>query len=883
MQGNEVMLKDNAHIITKNIAKKMDCYVDGYSLAFYPSMINMNSLEIIVEIIGHAGLHRKGKIDLDKIKNFILDEIQSIVQQENNRIIFDDEDRARTEFYEIPFNLAASRMIYCYKQDDYLIPDSDPHDVMSEENKYDEQYFNYSGRFLPMIKLWCDIIQPTNLCFTSNIVNISKDDIHFVSGNPVQQKDVNTDYEIKELEYKATSKDLVRKEVKSLEEREEKGFFPFNKYYKCLVSSRTMIPMFMNDLIPPLYKNGQLISRSYYVLDLFHYFFGETRDNMFLVKFRLLAKELKGSTLVILIDLPNHFIENEIILEDKQDQFKTKAKTTTDSNSQNKDRAFYDDMSKYNLMDTDDALDYENKIEVIRKFVDTYNKIKEGGENNEFKDLDTFCSFLFNSVARDINLVFAFTDIKAFDKNYGIEPFIKYADLASLKQVVLSKNVFTKDDYKDMANSVALAHYGANNMKDLMHQYGKNKEFMEDMDKFLTRLIDSRAGKNDAKFNSLYGFRLTINEELDFSLTGDADGNEYFADFKNKKAEEKKKKREERRAAREEMRKQNPDYDEEEYDDNGGFGAHPSSIFDMLKSQTRCDDDSPKSSNSQFELDEMIGLASIKQKVKEFANFVEISKIKENANMKSMPISKHMVFMGNPGTAKTTVATMLGKILQERGLLPTANIKHVSRDDLVGKYVGWTAQLTRDAIKAAKGGILFIDEAYSLSSGEGGTNSFGMEAIDTLVNYMDQKDVREDTLIIFAGYIKEMKEFIRTNPGLKSRIGFYFEFPDYSTKELLEIAKLQAKSYDMTLTEGYIKKLEEAIDNERGVQDFGNGRFVRSVLEKSCLKQCARLMKDVVKAKNSSVKELGTLKEVDFSIEGMDDKTKDSNIGFGLR
>ena len=277
----------------------------------------------------------------------------------------------------------------------------------------------------------------------------------------------------------------------------------------------------------------------------------------------------------------------------------------------------------------------------------------------------------------------------------------------------------------------------------------------------------------------------------------------------------------------------------------------------------------------------MIGLTSIKEQIEDFSAFVQINKTKIDKGLKEIPISKHMVFMGNPGTAKSTVALQLAKILHDKGLIPTADIKHVSRDDLVGKYVGWTAKLVKEAIDKAKGGILFIDEAYSLTATEGGNNSYGIEAINTFVNYMDKADVRDSTIFIFAGYKEEMKNFIKANPGLKSRIGFYFDFPDYTPEELIEIAKVQAANAEYQLENGYLVKLKEYLQTCYGKKDFGNGRLVRNILEKSIIQQSKRLFQQNPNKSSYSKSDLITIKTEDFSVKGIVDLDKDTkSVGF---
>ena len=278
-------------------------------------------------------------------------------------------------------------------------------------------------------------------------------------------------------------------------------------------------------------------------------------------------------------------------------------------------------------------------------------------------------------------------------------------------------------------------------------------------------------------------------------------------------------------------------------------------------------------------LDEMIGLTEVKQQIKDFTAFMRLNELKRKREIETIVPSRHMIFTGNPGTAKTTVAILLAHILYENHTIARDNVDIVSRDQLVAKYVGHTAIKVREAIEKAQGGILFVDEAYSLVDGVG-ANSFGQEAIDTFVNYMDNKKVRETTIIIFAGYKKEMLEFCESNPGIRSRVGFIIDFPDYSTEELMEISDLQAKNQGIVLSDDFKVELEKAINQYKKEKSFGNGRFVRSVLEKSMMKQARRLC-DKYGDDLSSItdEEIVTLIKDDFSLFGLK-KPSDKKIGF---
>ena len=198
----------------------------------------------------------------------------------------------------------------------------------------------------------------------------------------------------------------------------------------------------------------------------------------------------------------------------------------------------------------------------------------------------------------------------------------------------------------------------------------------------------------------------------------------------------------------------------------------------------------------------------------------------------------HMVFTGNPGTAKTTVARLFAQIMKDNGVLSEGTLHEVGRADLVGKYVGWTAQMVKDKFKTAKGGVLFIDEAYSLLDDKSGM--YGDEAINTIVQEMENN--REDMVVIFAGYPNEMENFLSRNPGLRSRIAYHVPFDDYDANELFDITELLAKNKGLSLGKGVKEKLLDMFGQVVNQKDFGNGRYARNVLEKAKMKQASRLV-----------------------------------------
>ena len=240
------------------------------------------------------------------------------------------------------------------------------------------------------------------------------------------------------------------------------------------------------------------------------------------------------------------------------------------------------------------------------------------------------------------------------------------------------------------------------------------------------------------------------------------------------------------------------------------------------------------------ELDSLIGLKKVKKLVKEIRAFIEIQKRRKEEGLNNEPLVMHMIFKGNPGTGKTTVARIIGSLFKELDVLPKGHLIEVERADLVGEYIGHTAQKTRDLIKKAMGGILFIDEAYSLA--RGGQRDFGKESIDCLTKAME--DQKENFVLILAGYEKEMEFFIRSNPGLRSRFPIHIDFPDYTIDELMEIAKLMLAKREYKLSVRAYSALKDILlnNNYKNQDRFGNARLVRNLIEKAIRRQAVRLI-----------------------------------------
>ena len=240
------------------------------------------------------------------------------------------------------------------------------------------------------------------------------------------------------------------------------------------------------------------------------------------------------------------------------------------------------------------------------------------------------------------------------------------------------------------------------------------------------------------------------------------------------------------------------------------------------------------------EINELVGLAPVKEYVFGLADNLQVQQRRAAAGLKTASLSMHMIFTGNPGTGKTTIARLVAKYLKAIGALKGGQLVEVTRADLVGRYTGHTAPLTNSVIESALGGVLFIDEAYSLYRGE--QDSFGLEAIDTLVKGME--DHRDELVVILAGYTREMETFLTANSGLASRFPNQIEFPDYTAEELLQITHVQAKNKGYRLAEsctepllGYYARWQAA-----DARTAGNGRLARNTLEKSIFHQSRRLV-----------------------------------------
>ncbi len=235
---------------------------------------------------------------------------------------------------------------------------------------------------------------------------------------------------------------------------------------------------------------------------------------------------------------------------------------------------------------------------------------------------------------------------------------------------------------------------------------------------------------------------------------------------------------------------------------------------------------------------ELVALAPVKQHIREISALLAIDRLREEMGLSSQPPTLHMSFTGSPGTGKTTVALRMADILHRLGYIEKGHLISVTRDDLVGQYVGHTAPKTKDVVKRALGGILFIDEAYYLHRPEN-ERDYGQEAIEVLLQVMESE--RQNLVVVMAGYREPMEAFFVANPGMGSRVAHHISFPDYDVDELMEIARLMVSNQGYELGEGTAEALRDYVALRRERPRFAHGRSVRNAVERARMRQATRL------------------------------------------
>lgn len=259
---------------------------------------------------------------------------------------------------------------------------------------------------------------------------------------------------------------------------------------------------------------------------------------------------------------------------------------------------------------------------------------------------------------------------------------------------------------------------------------------------------------------------------------------------------------------------------------------------------------------------DLIGLAPVKQRIREIAAFLVVSRARLQLGVEGAQPSLHMCFTGNPGTGKTTVALRMAEILHRLGYVRKGHVVSVTRDDLVGQYIGHTAPKTKEVLKKAMGGVLFIDEAYYLFRPEN-ERDYGQEAIEILLQVMENN--RDDLVVILAGYQDRMDTFFQSNPGLSSRIAHHIDFPDYGQLELLEIAKKMIASMHYKFDEKALIAMSEYIEQRKTQPHFANARSIRNALDRLRLRHANRIFEIASNAQvNATIEDLSTITEADI-------------------
>ena len=262
------------------------------------------------------------------------------------------------------------------------------------------------------------------------------------------------------------------------------------------------------------------------------------------------------------------------------------------------------------------------------------------------------------------------------------------------------------------------------------------------------------------------------------------------------------------------------------------------------------------------ELDqELVGLREVKSRIREIAALLVIERLRRAVGLVSSPPTLHMCFTGNPGTGKTTVAMRMGEVLRRLGYVRKGHLVVVTREDLVGQYVGHTAPKTREALKRAMGGVLFIDEAYSLYRLDN-ERDYGQEAVELLLQAMEND--RQDLVVIFAGYKDKMDRFFKDVPGISSRIAHHIGFPDYGDGELLAIAQLMLAAQNYVLSGLAERALESYLARRREQPNFANGRSVRNALDRARMRQAMRLYEAARAGRPPDVQQLRTIEADDI-------------------
>lgn len=466
--------------------------------------------------------------------------------------------------------------------------------------------------------------------------------------------------------------------------------------------------------------------------------------------------------------------------------------------------------------------------ELLKKIIEYMRKYKEGIERNYIP------FYIIIDVNND------YTRVEVEDILYSACGYYSY--IAGDKKEI---SLYDEKSFDFSCNFISISNLSGLNLIDSSNQV-KFFNSLEDVLKKDEKII-CISGNNEELTNFFLGRESIKNKYFCFNIVGNSPDIQDIYEFVLENV-----------SISDDLKIELLDYITKTYDCNSDFISYRNDLIKYISFNKSIPNIvSRKSMEEVFnELNELVGLDKVKKVLYELVDVINL-KDKTDLNIKNFNL--HMVFLGNPGTGKTTIARIISDILYNLGYIKENKLIEVSSKDLVGQYVGQTAPKTMSVIEKSLNGVLFIDEAYSLAVK--GDNSYNAEAIATLIQAME--NYRDKLVVIFAGYTKEMQDFLNSNSGITSRIGYTLEFDDYTTDELIKIfIGLMTKS-GFTVTDDAITYLEEIINNNRNTKNFGNARFVRNIYEKTIIKHASN-----VKDKKQK-KILKTITKNDISIDNL--------------
>ncbi len=494
----------------------------------------------------------------------------------------------------------------------------------------------------------------------------------------------------------------------------------------------------------------------------------------------------------ILNDVYKDFFGDSLVTTDKENKEETVEET--EETLTDVDNLFIDDKSK----------------ELLKKIINYIMLYSEKKETN-------YIPFNITVNTDDTVLVSNVVSIiRYYAKKYN---YCKNSNVGNLSLFKLNKEEDITDIYSN--GIVSISNLDAINMQSVNFKKKFFYLFMEELNKESITIIN---GKSDVVKEFLLNDERLLNEYFIFNIVGSKPSvNDVYNDLLNKIQGD------------DDFNIKLLDYISATYEkSNIDYSSYINNLYKYYTFNKELPSlEEQKSVDEVFgELNELVGLEKVKKALHDLVDLITL-KNKTKDDLKINNVNLHMVFLGNPGTGKTTVARLIAAILYDLKYIRLNKLIEVSSKDLVAEYVGQTAVKTMDVVNRAMGGILFVDEAYALADKDG-ENSYNGEAIATLIKAME--DYRDDLVVIFAGYTKEMQDFLDSNSGIVSRIGYTLEFEDYTNEELIEIFKGMVKKAGFVLNDDAIDEVNKLINEHRLDKNFGNARFVRNVFEKTVIK-----------------------------------------------